>query len=329
MLTRKLGRSNLEVSAVGLGCWALGGAYTAGGKAVGWGQVDDRESMRAIDRALELGITFFDTAACYGAGHSERVLGRGLAGKRDDVVIATKFGHRFDEKAREALGSDTSVDNLKQSCDDSLHRLRTDHIDILQFHVGGHDPAEVDDILATLENLVDAGKIRWYGWSTDNPQSVARFAQGKHCAVVQQRLNVLEGNLKTLAVAEREGLASIVRTPLAKGILLGKFSHGDKLPADDVRHRWDTESGVVAKAIDISARLLDLLKTDGRTPAQGALGWILAKSEITLPIPGFKSVKQVEDNVAAAEKGPLPPDAMAAIDRVLDEEGWERSTTFA
>jgi len=324
MYNRKLGRSGIEVSAMGLGCWAIGGPYTAGGKHVGWGDIDDEESIRSIHRGMELGVTFFDTAACYGCGHSERVLGRAIEGRRDDVVIATKFGHLFDEDKREATGDDPSPKNLRRSCEASLKRLSTDCIDLLQFHMGGYDPALTDDLLETLSELVATGMIRAFGWSTDKPESITRFAGARHCAAVQQHLNVLEGNLETLHVAEREGLASINRGPLAKGVLTGKFDHDSRLPANDVRHHWDASAGALSTAIDVVGALRDVLTSDGRSLAQGSIAWLWKLSEVTVPIPGFKTVKQVEDNAGALRKGPLNDEQMRQIDSILEEAGWTR-----
>jgi len=324
-MQRTLGRSGIQISAMGLGCWAIGGAYfSPQGKPNGWGETDDDESIRAVQRGIDLGVTFFDTAACYGAGHSERVLGKALAGRRDEVVIASKFGHQFDEQARRMGVDDPSPDNLRRSVEGSLQRLNTDRIDVMQFHLGGFDADEVGPLIEALEDLVAAGKIRCYGWSTDDPTRAAKFAEGKHCAVVQQQLNILEGNLETLAVAERENLASINRGPLAKAVLTGKFQRGDRMPDNDVRYRWDTTSGRVAEMIDTAQAIRDVLTADGRTPAQGAIGWLWARSDVTIPIPGFKTVQQVEDNAAALEKGALSEQQMTEIDRLLEEAGWKR-----
>jgi len=133
MITRKLGRSDIEVSAVGLGCWAIGGPFTAeDGNPVGWGRVDDKESIRAIGRALDLGVTLFDTADVYGCGHSERILGQALGKRRSDVAIATKFGRVFDASKRHILGNDASPEHIRQACEASLSRLNTDVIDLYQ-----------------------------------------------------------------------------------------------------------------------------------------------------------------------------------------------------
>ncbi len=226
MFERTLGRSGLAVSGMGLGCWAIGGPFWRGDQPIGWGEVDDTQSVAALERALALGINFFDTSDVYGCGHSERILGKVLADRRREVVIATKFGNIFDEQTRRVTGSRVDPAHIRAACDASLRRLRMDTIDLYQLHIGNLELAAVDGVLETLERLVDAGKIRWYGWSTDDPQRAAAFAAGDHCTAIQQRFNLFEGNPETLAVCEAGGLASIVRNPLAMGLLTGKYTAG-------------------------------------------------------------------------------------------------------
>lgn len=324
MVRRVLGRSGIEVSGLGLGCWAIGGAYTAKGEHCGWGEVDDEESIRAVRRGVELGINFFDTAACYGAGHSEKVLGQALEGIRDQVVIATKFGHVFQEGSGDVDGDDPTVSNLERSVEASLRRMNTDRIDVLQFHMGGCDPQVAWPLVEKLEELVRAGKIRCYGWSTDDPERASLFAQGEHCAVVQHHFNLLEASGGMLEVLDRENLAGINRGPLAKGILTGKFNHQSRLPDNDVRRRWNTGEGDVANAIDAVEAIRPILEEDGRTPAQAALAWIWAHHPRTLPIAGFKTVTQVEENVQTLNQGPLSDDQMQRIEEKLNEIGWQR-----
>ena len=176
---RVLGRSGIEVSDIGFGCWAIGGPVTLNGRPDGWGDVDDEESVAALRRGLELGVTFFDTADVYGAGHSEQVLGRALAGHRDEVVIATKFGYTFDPGQRAITGQDTSPAYIRQACRASLRRLGTDRIDLYQLHVGDLPAARAQDVAGTLDGLAADGLIRGYGWSTDDPQRAAAFAGGR------------------------------------------------------------------------------------------------------------------------------------------------------
>src|SRR5689334_5978391 len=146
--TRTLGRSGISVSALGFGCWAIGGPYTQHGNPTGWGVVDDSESIAAIHRALDLGVTFFDTADVYGCGHSERVVGKALQG-RDDVVIATKFGYAYDETAKTATESDPTPDYIRKACDASLRRLGRETVDLYQFHLGAYPIEDVDPVIDT------------------------------------------------------------------------------------------------------------------------------------------------------------------------------------
>ncbi|HEU5469663.1 MAG TPA: aldo/keto reductase [Actinophytocola sp.] len=320
---RKLGRSGVEVSAIGLGAWAIGGPFSAGGREAGWGEVDDGESIAAVRQALDLGVTLIDTADTYGAGHSERVLGRALAGRRDEVVIATKFGNTFDEASRARIGTDTSAGYIRAACRASLDRLGTEGIDLYQLHCDA-EPEQVDDILATLESLVDDGLIRGYGWSTDDPAKAAAFAAGPHCTATQHVLNVFEDAPDMLAVCAEHDLASINRAPLAMGLLGGRYDRNSQLAARDVRgtdgQTWVAYFRDGRPSPEFLRRLdaiRDILTSAGRTLAQGALGWILARSPRTVPIPGIRTPAQAKDNAGALTAGPLTPTQLAEIDRLL------------
>ena len=243
-MTRRLGTSGIEVSALGLGCWAVGGPMAAtDGRPTGWGEVDDDESVRAIRRALELGVTFFDTADTYGAGHSERVLGKALGGDRDRVVIATKFGWTFVDGTRRSTGMDVSAGYVRRACEASLARLGVEHVDLLQLHVGDLPQAESDAVAETLERLVDAGLIGAYGWSTDDAERARHWGERGTCAAAQHTLNVFEDAPAIVAVCERYGLASINRSPLAAGFLGGKYRPGVRVGENDWRRAqrdWST-----------------------------------------------------------------------------------------
>ncbi len=317
MYTRCLGRSGIQVSALGLGCWAIGGPFWKGDVPVGWSHVDDAESIRAIHRAIELGVNLFDTADIYGCGHSERVLGQALAGRRDRVVVATKFGQTFNEQTRQGTGNNVQPGYIWQACNASLRRLNTDYIDLYQLHVKDVDLAQAEIVRNTLEDLVAVGKIRWYAWSTDETESARMFAQGPHCAAVQHRLNMFEGNAEILAICDEFNIASINRSPLALGLLTGKFTAETRFPADDVRVRRYNFQGEQAKDLAKVAAIRDVLTRNGRTPAQAALGWLWARSDKTIPIPGFKTVAQIEENAAALEHGPLTQEQMSEINTLL------------
>ncbi|MFC4016224.1 aldo/keto reductase [Nonomuraea purpurea] len=311
------------MSAIGFGAWAIGGPFTKAGKPAGWGEVDDEVSVAAVHRALDLGITFFDTADVYGTGHSEQVLRRALAGRRDEVVIATKFGNVFDTQTRTLTGTDISSDHIRRACRASLERLGTDHIDLYQLHIGDAPLERVDDLIATLEELVDGGLIRAYGWSTDDPERVAAFAKGPHCAAVQHEFNVLRDAPSMLTVCDIHDLASVNRGPLAMGLLSGKYGKDSQLPMNDVRGdspAWMTYFRDGRPAPEFLAKLdavRDILTSGGRTLAQGALGWLLARSERTVPIPGIRTVGQAEENGGALQHGPLNAEQLAQIDELL------------
>jgi aryl-alcohol dehydrogenase-like predicted oxidoreductase len=322
--TRKLGRSGMEISALGMGCWAIGGPFWSGETALGWGEVDDSESIRAVRRALELGITFFDTANVYGAGHSERVLGRALAGHRAEVVIATKFNAVFDETTRQFTGADPSPEGIRAACEHSLQRLGTDYIDLYQFHDNGFPAEEAGPIRDALEELVKEGEIRAYGWSTDFPKNAEFFAQGENCTAIQLQLNVFEANPEVLAICESHNLAAINRGPLAMGILTDKYVAETKPSDDDVRGIKSPEWMKYFKHgqpnpwfMKRREAVRGILTSGGRTVAQGALAWLWACSPKNIPIPGFRNVTQVEENCRAMEFGPLAEEQMQEIDAIL------------
>ena len=327
-MKRILGRSGIEVSAVGMGCWAIGGPWTFIGSIAGWSDVDDSESTRAIHAALDLGVNFFDTAANYGCGHSERILGAALAGRRDQAVIATKFGYNVDEAARAALPYGATEEesdvasHVREDLERSLGRLNTDHVDVYLLHVWGLTLQRALAVRDVLEELVAEGKVRTYGWSTDRPDAIESFATLPACGVVEQQLNVFDGNAELLALCERQNLASINRAPLGMGVLTGKFTPQSAFAKDDVRGHAEwfpgIQNGRPAKEwLDALESVREVLASDGRTLAQGALAWIWGRSPNTVPIPGFRTVKQVQENAKAMEFGPLTPTQMVEIDRIL------------
>ncbi len=309
-----------------MGCWAIGGPfYGPDGQPYGWGEVDDAESIRAVHRALELGITLFDTADVYGAGRSERVLGRALRGHRDEVVIATKWGNRFDEESRIMDGQDATPAYLRRAVEASLRRLDTDWIDLYQFHLNGLAVEIANDLLGTLEDLVTEGKIRWYGWSTDFAEGAAAWGRdGAHCTAIQHDFNVLHTTTPpVLEVCEELNLASINRGPLGMGLLTGAYTADTRLGPDDVRGispEWMVLFRDGKPAPEYLAKVeavRDVLTADGRTLAQGALGWLWARSELTVPIPGCRTVAQVEENAGALQRGPLTQAQVDEIAKLL------------
>jgi len=324
MLERKLWNGR-TIPALGMGCWAIGGLYYAGDQPRGWGKANDKESIAAIHRALDLGVSLFDTAPTYGAGHSEEVLGQALA-SRPQAIVVTKFGNRFDPVTKKAAAPDASPDAIVLSVEGSLRRLKRERIDLLLFHMNSYPAPDAAPVFDTLDALRQAGKIDAYGWSTDFPDRAAAFAEREGFVAIEHAMNVFVPATALNQMIAAHDLLSIVRGPLAMGLLTGKYDARSVLPPDDIRSNtmsWLAyfKAGKVAPGfIERLAAVRDLLMTDGRTPAQGALAWLWAHSSRTLPIPGFRSVAQVEENCAAPTKGPLPGSVMAEIERVIRRE---------
>lgn len=323
--SRTVGKSGIKVSPMGLGCWAIGGLFKMDGMHDGYGQVEDAVSIKAIQRAIDMGITFFDTADCYGTGHSEEVLGKALKGIRNNVVIATKFGNTFNEHTREITGENSSSEYIMKACNASLKRLQTDYIDLYQLHRWSLPLEEIDEVIEAFEKLVDKGLIRAYGWSTDWVEGASVFTEKANCTALQQSFNVFGYEKGILDLCDKYDLASINRSPLAMGLLSGKFTSNSKLPLDDVRgnaHSWNhffKDGKPNQEYLDKLEAVKEILKSNGRTLVQGALAWIWAESDRTIPIPGFKTAQQVEENVKAMEFGPLSSEQMKEIDRLLNQ----------
>jgi len=328
---RRLGKTGPIVGPMGVGTWAIGGPFISGkgcqyptGAPLGYGQVNDDDSVRAIHCALDRGAILFDTADVYGTGHAERVLGRALKGKRDQVVIATKFDNTFDSNTRELTGTDVTADYIRRACEASLRRLQTNWIDLYQLHVGDLPIDQAEPVAETLDQLCEEGLIRYYAWSTDDPGRGAKFGKRPRAVAVQFDMNVLEDAPNMLEICETYDVAGIVRLPLAMGFLSGKFTNASHLPTDDIRSKPPTwlryfEEGGSASAewTDRLNGIREILTSDGRTLAQGALAWIWGRSDRTIPIPGVRTAAQAEENLRAREFGALSPDQMLEIDRFL------------
>jgi aryl-alcohol dehydrogenase-like predicted oxidoreductase len=321
MDTRLIG--NREVSALGFGCWAIGGPFQDGeGKPLGWGEVDDDESIAAVRRAMELGVTFFDTADVYGAGRSERVLGRAVAGHRDEVVIASKWGNLFDEQTKVKVGVDHTPDYMRKAIRATLARLNTDYLDLYQLH-SAPSLAEAERLADTAEELVKEGLIRGYAWSTDNVEHAAAWADRPGCTAVQHELSVLHDSPEILDICDRHNLASVNRTVLGMGLLGSRDSTRPATGADirTAAPEWLRffDNGVPTpewtRTVD---SLREILTSDGRTMAQGAIAWVWARSDRTIPIPGCRNVAQAEDNAGALAHGPLNQEQMKEIAALQD-----------
>ncbi|MCU0831178.1 MAG: aldo/keto reductase [Rhizobiaceae bacterium] len=324
MITRELW-DGTKIPALGLGCWAIGGPFFAGETPLGWGRVDDAESIAAIHCAVDLGIRFFDTAQVYGAGHSETVLGRALA-DRPDIKAGTKIGIAFNAETRQVIGENISPAAIRASVEASLTRLQRERIDLVHLHLNALPVDDAEAVFDCLGEMRAAGMIDAFGWSTDFPDRAAAFAQRPGFVSVQHAMNVFFKASELLPVIENNRLLSINRSPLAMGLLGGKYGAGSNLGGDDIRGQtmdWMAyfKGGTVAETYARQlAAVRDLLCSDGRTLAQGAIGWLWARSSNTLPIPGFRTVAQVRDLAGALAKGPLNATIMAEIEQVILRE---------
>ena len=328
---RRLGRSGLVSGPLGVGTWAIGGPFFSGagcryplGAPLGYGQTDDRISIETLRRAADLGVRLFDTADAYGTGHGERIVGEALKGMRDRVLISTKFGNTYDAERRELTGIDVSPRYIRQACHASLKRLQTDWIDLYHLHIGELPRDEAVAVADTLDDLCREGLIRHYGWSTDVPRNAAAFADRPKATAVQFDMNVFEDAPDVVAVCEAQNFGGIVRLPLAMGFLTGKYGPSSRLPEDDIRSRppawlrfFKEGGGAAPEWFAALDGIREILTSKGRTLAQGALAWIWARSGCTIPIPGVRTVAQVEENVGAIAFGPLTPDQMDEISRLL------------
>jgi aryl-alcohol dehydrogenase-like predicted oxidoreductase len=242
-------------------------------------------------------------------------LGQALAGRRHRVAIATKFGDCFDEQTGQRTGEEPSAAYIRRACQASLRRLDTDYIDLYLFHLRDYDLERAGEVRHTLEELVDEGKIRSYGWSTDDLERARLFARGSHCTAIEHRLNLMMDAPDMLALCDEYDLASINRIPLAMGLLSGRWTASTQLPEDDRRSEF-FKVPEFRQDLERVRAMGQVLTRDGRSYVQAALGWIWARSPRTVPVPGFRTVEQVEEDAEAMRLGPLSEEQMQEIRRL-------------
>jgi aryl-alcohol dehydrogenase-like predicted oxidoreductase len=304
---RKLGRAGLEVSALGLGCMGMSQFY---------GVPDDAESIATIRRALDLGVTFFDTAESYGPYANEELLGRALGGRRDEAVVATKFGFRL--QGGKVTGVDSRPEHVHEVVDASLRRLGTDRIDLLYQH--RVDPAvPIEDVVGAMAELVWRGKVRFLGLSEAGERTLRRAHAVHPISALQSEYSLWERNLEAgiLPLLRELGIGLVPFSPLGRGFLSGSARRAEEYPETDYRRRDPRYQGA---NFDANLRAASAVRTlAGRleaTPGQVALAWLLHKGEDVVPIPGTKRRSFLEENVAAAELR-LTPQDVAALDALL------------
>jgi aryl-alcohol dehydrogenase-like predicted oxidoreductase len=293
--TRMLGQQGLEVSAIGLGCMSMSAAYGTPEER------DERASIATIHRAVELGCTFLDTAEVYGPYANEDLLGRALAGRRDAVTLATKFGFRI-ENGR-TTGLDSRPETIRTAVEGSLRRLRTDHIDLLYQH--RVDPAvPIEEVAGTVGELVQEGKVRFFGLSEAGVTTIRRAHAVHPVSALQSEYSLWERNLEAeiLPTLRELGIGLVPFSPLGRGFLTGTAKRAEEYPEGDFRRSSDPR--YQGENFDANMRAAEAVREVARslgvTPGQVALAWLLHKGPDIVPIPGTKHVTYLEENVAAA-----------------------------
>jgi len=294
MERRKLGTQGLEVSAQGLGCGSMSWVQ---------GTPEEASGIATIHRAPELGITFLDTAEAYGPYTSEELVGRAIAGRRDEFEIATKFGFAIDPQNAADPGLDGSPENARRVCDASLKRLGIDHIDLYYQHRVDPD-VPIEETVGAMGELVHAGKVRYLGLSEASPATIRRAHATHPITAVQSEYSLWtrDPEAGVLATLRELGIGFVAYSPLGRGFLTGAIRSADDLAVDDRRRAIPRFRDEHLRAnLAFAERLDELAEKHDATPAQLAIAWVMAKGEDIVPIPGTKSISRLQENAAAAE----------------------------
>jgi aryl-alcohol dehydrogenase-like predicted oxidoreductase len=316
MEQRELGTSGLRVSALGLGCMGMTWAY---------GTTDSDESIATIHRAIELGVTFLDTAELYGPHTNEELLGRALAGRRDEMTIATKFGVLRDAHGPAGRPLDGTAANVRRSIEGSLKRLGTDHVDLYYQHRIDPD-TPIEETVGALAELVSEGKVRHIGLSEASPETI-RAAHAVHpIAAVQTEYSLFTRDVENevLPTLRELGIGLVAYSPLGRGFLSGRFRSAEELDADDWRRTQPRFRGENARRnLELASKVSDVAAAKGVTPAQLALAWVLAQGDDIVPIPGTKRRSYLEQNAAAVDVE-LTADELAQVGAAIGSPAGER-----
>lgn len=314
MQQRTLGGQGLTVSALGYGSMGLTMAYGPG---------DEQEGVAAIQRAHELGVTFIDTAELYGwgTGSNEILVGKAVKGFRDEVVLATKFGFDLSDLSK-GFGLNSRPDNIREVADNSLRHLGVDHIDVFYQHRVDPD-VPIEEVAGTVKELIDAGKVKYFGLSEAGPQTIRRAHAVQPVSVLQTEYSLFERDVEQLfPVLDELGIGFVPYSPLGRGFITGTAKPAGEYDTTDMRRsdpRW--QPGNFEKNVAAVERLAALAAAKGATVSQLALAWLLTRGEHIVPIPGTRSVRRIEENAAAADLTLTGAD-LEAIAEILPHGGF-------
>jgi aryl-alcohol dehydrogenase-like predicted oxidoreductase len=314
MQTRTLGRSGPTVSALGLGCMGMSEFY---------GASDDAQSVATIHRALDLGINFLDTSDVYGPHTNEQLVGRAIADRRDEVVLATKFGVVRDPDDPRRRGVDGSPDYVLRACEGSLQRLGVDHIDLYYQHRVDPD-TPIEETVGAMAQLVQEGKVRYLGLSEANPETVRRACSVHQITALQTEYSLWsrEPEAEILPTCRELGVGFVAYSPLGRGFLTGAIRSIDDFDEDDFRRyqpRFQGEN--FQRNLDLVDRINELAADKGVTPAQLALAWVLSQGEDIVPIPGTRRIERLEENIGALDVELAPDDLREIADALPPATG--------
>jgi aryl-alcohol dehydrogenase-like predicted oxidoreductase len=313
---RTLGRTGWKVSEISFGAWAIGGA---------WGPVNNEESLAALNQAVDSGINFIDTADVYGDGLSHRLIAQLKKSRKEEIIVATKVGQRLEKQTVEGY----SLANVTSWIDDNLRDLSTDALDLVQLHCPSTDAYYHPEIFGMFDDLVQAGKIRYYGVSVERVEEALKAMEYPNVQSVQIIFNCFRQRPADLffAQAKLKQVGILARVPLASGLLTGKFRADSQFAADDHRNynrhgeQWDVGETFAGVDYDLALSVVEELRAlvpAGATMNQFALRWILMFDAVTCAIPGGKRPSQVADNARASDLPPLTPEVMASVRRIYD-----------
>jgi aryl-alcohol dehydrogenase-like predicted oxidoreductase len=307
MQKRTLGQQGLETSALGYGAMGISLAYGPG---------DEQEGIATIQKAHDLGVTLFDTAELYGWGENEKIVGRAVKDFRDEIVLATKFGFT------RSYGNDSRPEHIREVLENSLRYLGVDHIDVLYQHRVDPD-VPIEDVAGTVKEFIDAGKVKYFGLSEAGTETIRRAHAVQPVSVLQTEYSLFEREVESIFPTLTElGIGFVPYSPLGRGFLTGSAKPADQYDETDMRRtdpRW--QPGNYEKNLEATQQLIALAESKGGTVAQLALAWLLAQGENIVPIPGTRSPKRLEENVAAVDFA-LSADDLVRINEILPTGGF-------